>query len=126
MRRHPRRASVDPSWPRAWATSDRNGFISNHADMRWQFEWAGKGLINKNILVSADELDEPQRQLGTLVLPPDPPPIMNARPGGLDIDVSFTPETPVTDVGYTTEDGVAFYVTSVSDTIAPVFYTPST
>jgi hypothetical protein len=25
-------------------------------------------------------LDEPQRQLGVLILPPDPEPIMNARP----------------------------------------------
>lgn len=125
MRRRPRRARVDPAAPRAWATSDRSGFIGNHCEMVWQWEWAGKTLVNTHLLVNADELDTPQRQLGTLVLPPDPPPIPNARPGGLDIDVSFTPETPVTDVGYTTEDGVSFYITSVSDTIAPVFYSPS-
>lgn len=86
MRRHPRRARVDPTSPRAWGTSDRNGMISNHENLRWQYDWAGTTLINKRILMSFDELDEPQRQLGTIVLPPDPPPIMNARPEQYFID----------------------------------------
>ena len=80
MRPHPRRARTDPRSPRAWATSDRNGHISNHEDLQWQYEWAGTGLVNKRILVSRDELDVPQRQLGTIIIPPDPPPIQNARP----------------------------------------------
>lgn len=80
MRRHPRRAEVDPSAPSGWGTSDRNGHISNHRNLRWQYDWAGTQLINKRILVSEDELDEPQRQLGTIILPPDPVPLMNARP----------------------------------------------
>ena len=33
-----------------------------------------------NVLVYADELDIPQRQLGTIILSPDPPPLLNARP----------------------------------------------
>lgn len=79
MRPHPRRARTDASHPRAWATSDRNGMISNQVDLRWQFEWAGTQLINKRILVSQDELDIPNRQLGTIILPPDPVSIPNAR-----------------------------------------------
>lgn len=43
-------------------------------------------MVNKQLLVHADELDEPQRQLGTLILPPDPTPIMNARPENYPID----------------------------------------
>lgn len=86
MRPHPRRARTSPSSPRAWATSDRNGMISNHQDLRWQWDWAGQKLVNKKILVSADELDKPQRQLGTFIMPPDPVPIMNARIERYDID----------------------------------------
>lgn len=54
--------------------------------MCWQYDWAGSQLINKRILVYPDMLDEPQRQLGTIVLPPDPMPIMNARPENYLID----------------------------------------
>ena len=86
MRRNPRRARTDTSSPRAWGTSDRNGMISNHEDMVWQFDWAGSRLVNKRVLVSHDELDVPQRQLGTIILPPDPPAIMNARPEQYAID----------------------------------------
>jgi hypothetical protein len=86
MRRHPRRARVNPSSPRAWATSDRNAMISNHEDLQWQYEWSGNKLVNLKILVSPDELDKPQRQLGTIILPPDPPSVMNARPEQYDID----------------------------------------
>ena len=80
MRPHPRRAATDPSRPQGWGTSDRSGFINNHRNLCWQFDWAGSQLINKRILVNPDELDTPQRQLGTIFLPPDPVPIMNARP----------------------------------------------
>ena len=86
MRPHPRRTITDPTNPRAWGTSDRNGHIGQHARMRFQFDWAGTQLINRRILVHEDELDQPQRQLGTIILPPDPLPIMNARPENYAID----------------------------------------
>lgn len=79
MRPHPRRARTDARSPRAWATSDRNGAIGNHENLCWQFDYNGSGLYNKKILVYADELDIPQRQLGSIILPPDPPSIQNAR-----------------------------------------------
>lgn len=88
MRRHPKRARVDPRSPRAWGTDDRSGFIGNHEDMVWQYEWAGFELINQKILVYPDELDIPNRQLGSIVLPPDPPSILNARPEAYDIEES--------------------------------------
>ena len=81
MRPHPRRASTDSSNPQAWATCQRCGFITNHYKLSWQFEWAGTQLINQRILVcDGGCLDEHQRQLGTIILPPDPPSIRNARP----------------------------------------------
>lgn len=86
MRPHPRRASTDATAPRAWATCDRCGFVTNLYKLQWQFEYAGTGLINKRILVCDPCLDEPQRQLGTFVLPPDPVPVMNARPEQYLID----------------------------------------
>lgn len=86
MRPHPRRARTNSSAPEAWATSDRNGMISNHPDLMWQFDWQGTQLINKRILVSRDEYDTPQRQLGTIILPPDPVSIVQARPEPYPID----------------------------------------
>lgn len=100
MRPHPRRATTDPSKPAAWGTSDRNGMVSNHRNLQWQFDYAGSKLINKRILVSSDELDVPQRQLGTIFLPPDPPTIRNARPEQYNID-----EQPVS-TRYTTDGRV--------------------
>jgi hypothetical protein len=49
-------------------------------------EWAGTQLINRRILVYEDEYDTPNRQLGTIILPPDPVSILNARPENYTID----------------------------------------
>ena len=86
MRPHPRRARTNASAPRAWATSDRNGMIGNQENLQWQFEWRGTELFNTRILVYPDEYDTPQRQLGTIILPPDPVSILNARPEPYSID----------------------------------------
>lgn len=86
MRPHPRRAATDPTAPRGWATSDRSGFIGLHKNLRYQFQWRGTQLVNTQLLVYEDEYDEPQRQLGTIILPPDPVPLMNARPEQYYID----------------------------------------
>ena len=86
MRRHPRRAAVDPTSPSAWGTDDRSGFIGNHKNLCWQYQYRGTQLINTRVLTYPDMLDVPQRQLGTIILPPDPVPIMNARPEAYFID----------------------------------------
>lgn len=65
--------------------------------MRFQFEYAGTGLVNTRILVYEDMLDVPQPQFKTVILPPDPIPVMNARPENYAID-----EQPVS-VRYTTD-----------------------
>lgn len=77
--------------------------IGNQENLVWQHEWAGLKLINKRILVHRDEYDQPNRQLGAIILPPDPPPIMNARPEQYAID-----EQPVSLL--TTESGVTLVV----------------
>src|SRR5271169_3041050 len=80
MRPHPKRTSTNVRSPRSWGTCDRSGFIANHEDLVWQFDFRGTQLENLRILVAPDMLDEPQRQLGTIILPPDPVSILNARP----------------------------------------------
>ena len=85
-RPHPRNADVNPDNPRAWAASDRNGFQYNHYKLGWQFQWSGNQLINTRLLVGPGEMDVPQEQLRTIILPPDPDPLFNARPEPYTID----------------------------------------
>ena len=89
-RKSPRYAQTDPQNPRGWATCVRCGFIWNHFRLRWQYDWRGLNLVNRWLLVCPHCLDTPQRQLGAIVIPPDPRPIYNARPEAYQID-----ETPV-------------------------------
>jgi hypothetical protein len=49
-------------------------------DLSWQFDWAGAALVNKRLLVCDHCTDTPQQQLRSIVLPADPPVVMNARP----------------------------------------------
>lgn len=74
------RARTNPKSPAAHAICDRCGGRVNHVDLSWQFDWAGAGLINKRILVCDPCMDDQQQQLRSIVLPADPPVIMNARP----------------------------------------------
>jgi hypothetical protein len=73
------RAKVNIRSPRAFGICDRCGFLYNHEELRWQFDWAGANLINKRILVCATCEDVPQEQLRAIILPADPVPILNPR-----------------------------------------------
>lgn len=78
----PKYARVDPQNPEAWVQCDRCGFWRNRGDLTWQFEWGGMKLYNEGILVCKEKYrcwDLPFEQLRTIILPPDPPPIINAR-----------------------------------------------
>ncbi len=79
MRQHGN-ANVNARWPRAFAVCDRCGFLYNHDDLQWQHQWVATKLQNIRLLVCQTCLDKPQEQLRTIVLPPDPMPIENARP----------------------------------------------
>lgn len=85
-RLHPNHARVDPTNPQAWGTCDRSGFIHNLADLKPEFEWAGTQLINKHFLVGDRFIDVPQEQLRTIKIPPDPDPVLNARPEPYAVD----------------------------------------
>ena len=64
----------------------RCGFVGNLIDFKWQFQWRGLKLMNTGTLVCDDCLDLPQRQLGTIILSPDPMPLANARPEQYPLD----------------------------------------
>lgn len=74
------RARISSKSPQAAAVCDRCGGVYNHVDLQWQFDWAGAGMINKRILVCWHCNDTAQQQLRSIVLPPDPVPVMNPRP----------------------------------------------
>ena len=76
------RARTSSVSPEAHGICDRCGFRFNFRDLVWQWDWAGARLYNKRILVCTGNncLDTPQEQLRAIVLPPDPMPIINARP----------------------------------------------
>ena len=80
------RATVDPNYPQAQGVCDRCGVHYLLKDLRAQFQWSGNSLINQNLLVCDRCLDVPQEQLRTIILPPDPPPIMNARPPNFTVE----------------------------------------
>lgn len=80
MRPHGR-ASISARAPRATAICDRCGFMYNHDQLQWQWDWQqGPRLFNLRILVCPTCLDVPQESGRTIVLPPDPVPIANPRP----------------------------------------------
>jgi hypothetical protein len=83
----PKYAIVDASNPTGWAVCDRCGFWRNRSDLKWQYEFGGMHLYNLEILVCADRCaDVPQEQLRTIIIPPDPPPIVNARVPNYDYE----------------------------------------
>ena len=82
----PKYARVDPGNPRAFATCDRCGMLANLKDLMWDREWSGTQIINRRYLVHAHCYTVPNETLRTIVLPPDPEPILNARPENYGVD----------------------------------------
>jgi len=72
-------AKIDSTSPRAAAVCDSCGFVYNHQDLRWQYDYRGRSLQNLRTLRCERCLDDPQPQLRPRVLPPDPVAIQNAR-----------------------------------------------
>ena len=96
MGMHPHgRARVNPNHPEAFAHCNHCYDLVNHVDLQPQFAYAGSVLVNTGWLVCSTCLDIPNPQNKTLVLPPDPVPIKNPRPG----DTSLWTNYLVTDAG---------------------------
>lgn len=72
-------ARIDPSDPQTLAICDRCGDLSNLADLRPQYQWAGRELAALGILVCRKCWDEPSVLLATQRIAADPEPVLNAR-----------------------------------------------
>lgn len=107
-------AHVNPSAPRAFAICDRCSRLFNLYALSWQFQWAGPQLQNLRLLVCSSCLDVPQEQLKPRILPPDPMPVLNARPENYLIDDYDYRVTEDGDVRVT-EDGVPRVVENVAN-----------
>lgn len=76
------RSPVDPAAPEPYGICDRCSFRYHHSHLRWQFDWRGNALINLQILVCRECEDEPQENgRRPVILPPDPVPVKDPRPG---------------------------------------------
>lgn len=76
------RAYADMAHPESWGTCDRCNFRYLHKDLVYQFDWRGTSLSNLRILVcTATCLDIAQEQERTILVGPDPIPVLNPRPG---------------------------------------------
>ena len=73
------RAKTNPNNPQAHARCDRCGFIYQHCDLRWQFDWRGATMQNTRVLVCTPCYDSPQEQGRAITVPADPIPIINPR-----------------------------------------------
>lgn len=73
-------AHVSPSSPEAFGECQRCGFIYKLSDLKYQFEYRGKELVNTQLKVCPKCMDIPAPFLRAIVLPPDPPPVIEARP----------------------------------------------
>jgi hypothetical protein len=80
MMRPTSRFHVNSEAPRARGVCERCGKHWQHSVLTWQHEWIGPRLQNLRQLVCPECYDTPQQNRRTIVLPPDPVPIMNARP----------------------------------------------
>jgi hypothetical protein len=80
------RASVDPENPATWAVCDRCGMLYCLHDLTWQHDWRGNAMANLRLLVCSRCLDAPSPWYRSLVLPPDPSPIINVRSNLYAID----------------------------------------
>lgn len=125
MRRHPRKAEVDSSSPRAWATCDACGFVSNHYKLEWRYDWRGTELLNLRKLVCDICIDDPQRQLGTVILPPDPVPIINARPEQYFIDENTQRHTQTGQLRYQMDGTIRIQSNSQMGTSSGLTYNGS-
>ena len=104
-RRYQRRAIVDTTRPESFAVCDRCGRLWNLDELYWQLQYGATGLYNTRMLVCAPCRDVPQPQILNPILPPDPVPVMNARPETYYLDeVDFL--STEAGVPITTEDDI--------------------
>lgn len=100
------RARVNSRSPEAQGVCDRCYLNFSLRDLKWQHQWSGMKLQNMRLLVCKECLDVPQIQLKTIIIPPDPVPVLNPRPESYDVTVNNFLETQAGQ-SLATEDGQA-------------------
>ena len=74
-------AQISERSPRALGVCDRCAFLYNLDELQFQWDWQqGPRLFNLRIRVCRTCLDVPQESGRTIVLPPDPVPVVDPRP----------------------------------------------
>ena len=91
------RATINPSAPEALGICDRCGFLYNLRSLRYQWDYAGSGMVNRQLRVCNRCYDTPNEQLRTIILPPDPMPVRGARIEPFDVDEhnEYTLKAPI-------------------------------
>jgi hypothetical protein len=115
------KAKVNARAPQAQAVCDRCYLNYSLRDLKWQFQWSGVQQQNLRLLVCQTCLDVPQPQLKTIVIPADPPALMNTRPENYDETVPnyvATESDTLQGTILTTEDGIDL-IWEIEDTPLP-------
>lgn len=85
-------AIADMQRPDEWYFCDRCGFRRMKKNAVFQFDWRGTKLADLRILVCTETCnDRPQEQLRTILIGPDPIPVVNSRPGFQATQQGYTP-----------------------------------
>jgi hypothetical protein len=97
--RAPRASTTDPI---GMGECDRCRFWYSRTQLGWQYQWSGARLINTGLLVCRGSgtnrcMDIPFEQYRVLILPGDPEPIRDARPGPNVTPPAYAGLTPPTD-----------------------------
>jgi len=74
------RAEVNIESPRGAGTCDRCGLLYNLYRLQYQHQWVGTDLINLRLRVCPTCMDTPSEFLRTIIIPPDPLPLIDPRP----------------------------------------------
>ena len=98
------RARVHARHPESLGRCDRCAAVWNLKTLRFQYYYQGPTLQNTFMLVCRDCLDIPNPQTRTIVIPPDPLPVLNPRIEAYAQEIASYLSTEDDDV-LTTEDG---------------------
>lgn len=88
-------ARISRRYPEALGVCDRCGRTTNHVKLNWQYDWVGPKIQNLRQLVCQTCLDTPFEPNRTIIIPPDPSPILNPR-----IEQYFLDNSPVSPLGW--------------------------
>ena len=102
------RARISASNPESLGRCDRCSFVWNLKELRWQHYWQGPTLQNTMMLVCRDCLDIPNEQTRTVVMPPDPLPVLNPRIENYAQEIPNFFTTEVDEDTFISEDGLKF------------------